>query len=252
MNVQLSGGIGAVEHIVPFDELGMEEDDKPSEEEVDYAIREAMTVAIAKTMRMEEPLSDYDLSFAAEGSDPADKTEQLGSIARSRTENACLLSSNHASNAINESYPYYFDRNFLLVTNYPSKSYPNENYSFKEGDFEGSHSLFVLRDTNGGWYAGSPANYVPGKEVAEKRLTGYYSGSSLSEVLEQVSSDEGGYWNISEEEIEATYTAPTERESPQVGDYLKTKYIIKDPKKTTYMYDGGLAKPTFDISETIQ
>lgn len=69
------------------------------------------------------------------------------------------------------------------------------------------HYYFLVRDIDGVWYAGSPANYDPTSN--RNRLTAIISSNELTEVIEGIRSSEGGQWPSAQSIEECEYFEPS-------------------------------------------
>jgi hypothetical protein len=204
----------------------------------DYAVRKAMTVALSKVLTPDVLPEDKELRDKSVAVDshgfrvpnnnvPESAEARLSNLIERRTYYKCLVASNFALDFLIERYPDKFDRLFLLsqdLLGVPNAS----DYAFKHSSWQ-AHTLFVARDIDGIWYAGSPANYVKGDSVSETRIKDYYSDSSLTGLLSQIKEVEGGYWEISEDEIDRYYTHPCIYDSVE-SDYWKVRYTLEGPK----------------------
>lgn len=150
--------------------------DQPAE-----AVADAMMVAQA------ELIADYLQNQTAFLGKAQDNSRLLEKILQYETDGKCMIGTIFALYYLGVKYPHLFKAVGRLVT-YNNPGRPDGSLKC-DSDF---HSYFIVKDTSGVWYAGSPANHIADRENSP--LTRVISSRDPQGVVDRITEIEGGEW----------------------------------------------------------
>lgn len=151
---------------------------------VEDIIRQTMALAMLEVIEQTKGEEE----FPENGLPLADKELQLADLTQSECLEACRLVVCY----LYDSYQALFDRMFLLSVkdkNDSEESAPAASLRFFLGS---GHTYFLVRSVGGRWFAGSPANYIPGER--DNRLLRLHQSNKLQEVIRAIQQTDGGQW----------------------------------------------------------
>lgn len=131
------------------------------------------------------------------------------------TEGHCTTASKISLTFLYGKYKDFFDR-MTLLTSHDDQERFRENW--------GMHQYFLVRDTGGTWYAGSPANHSllqknDRKSDTTSNLSTLIVSKDLSEVLKQIQNNDGGNWP-SVEFVEGVLSIPRNAMPQHIGTHI--------------------------------
>lgn len=159
----------------------MSETEKPLIDKPAEAVADAMMVAQA------EFLAEYLENPAIYQRKPQDESKLLEEILQGQTSGNCMIGTIFALHYLGVKYPHLFEAAGRLVT--------FDNPDRVSGTLKSQdkvHAYFMVKDINGVWYAGSPANHIVNSENSP--LTRVISSTDPQEVVDRITEIDGGEW----------------------------------------------------------
>lgn len=146
------------------------------------AVADAMMVAQSKLISavMDNPDEHFIKGF--------DSARQLEELLKVGTNSMCEVGSAYAFNFLAQKYPKQFPSMGLLRT-FDNYNKPKGKLKDRSSEF---HTYFIVKDTKGVWYAGSPSSHTP--QETSSALTRIISSADPQDIINKIEELDGGEW----------------------------------------------------------